>query len=40
MNWSLQASQQWAWCTKLELVTALPTEVSAQHNSQTILPTF
>jgi hypothetical protein len=30
MNWSLQASQQWAWCTKLELVTAPPTEV--QHN--------
>ncbi len=30
MNWSLQASQQWAWCTKLELLTAPPTEV--QHN--------
>jgi len=30
MNWSLQASQQWAWCTKLELLTAPPTEV--EHN--------
>jgi hypothetical protein len=30
MNWSLQASQQWAWCTKLEQVTAPPTDV--QHN--------